>query len=100
METLGLFDQPTARLTDPDTSHLAAEKAAKGAESLRFRCHRALIQAGANGLTDFELAEQVESQQTSAGKRRGELVEARLVRFAGFTRPAPSGSAARVWVAA
>lgn len=92
-----LFDQPTARVSDPQTSHLAAEVAGRSADTVRARCLIALQQAGDLGLTDFELADRVCRQQTSAGKRRGELVKAGLVEFAGITRPAPSGTAARVW---
>ena len=92
------FAFPTTRVTDPETSHEAASLAAQGASILRARCYRALLEAE-DGLTDFELADQVGSQQTSAGKRRGELRDAGLVEWAGSTRRAPSGAQARVWKA-
>lgn len=63
----------------------------------RVRALEALVKAAACGLTDFELAHAIGRQQTSAGKRRGELVALGLVEFAGIHRPAPSGARARVW---
>lgn len=86
-----------ARATDPDTSHAAARDAARRAPRMRERVLLTLIAAGARGMTDFELAHALGAQQTSAGKRRGELVEAGLVENSGIKRPAPSGSAAIVW---
>jgi hypothetical protein len=50
-----------------------------------------------DGLTDFELADIMGRQQTSAGKRRGELRDIGLVSDTGYRRPAPSGSMAIVW---
>ena len=46
--------------------------------------------------TDFELGDRVGRQQTSAGKRRGELVKLGYVERVGVSR-APSGAAAAVW---
>lgn len=101
------FGQPVARRSDPDTSHAAAEDAKRTANTLRWRCLQTL-KAHPEGLTDFELADEVQSQQTSAGKRRGELVKAGLVEKAMWgdgvvqkrevvKRPSPSGSLAIVW---
>ncbi len=84
------------RATDPDTSHSAA---APDRAIDRERALKALRQAGDNGLTDFELGELIGRQQTSAGKRRGELRDAGRVRNSGRRRPAPSGHGAIVWVA-
>lgn len=95
---------PMARNSDPITSHEAAEDAKKNAHTLRARCLAAIKATGTRGLTDFELADIVGAQQTSAGKRRGELVDAGLVEVARdadgakVKRPAPSGSNALVWV--
>lgn len=86
-----------ARRDDEDTSHEAACIARRGASELRTRCLAALQAAGAHGLTDFELAERIGSQQTSAGRRRLDLERAGLVEYAGTKRPAPSGAPARVW---
>jgi hypothetical protein len=95
MEQLSLA--PVARTTDPDTSHEAARRAVKLAPTLRARCLAELTRAGARGLTDFELADNVHSQQTSAGKRRHELYRAGLVVKSDERRPSPSGSPAIVW---
>lgn len=95
------FGQPVARRTDPDTSWAAAEDATRNANTLRWRCLQ-VLKAHPEGLTDFALADEVQSQQTSAGKRRGELVKAGLVEKATVDgvvvkRPSPSGSLAIVW---
>lgn len=86
----------SARRTDPDTSHTAA-----GAHPL-MRAHdrRMTLRAHAQhpeGLTDFELGKLIGRQQTSAGKRRGELRDAGLIETTDARRPAPSGSPAIVW---
>lgn len=91
------FGQPVARRSDPDTSHAAARDARAGAASVRARCLVALRNAGERGLTDFELADEVGSQQTSAGRRRKDLVDLGLVEDSKERRPAPSGSDAIVW---
>ena len=92
-----LWGVPVARNTDPATSHQASAYAALNAGTLRAVALRELVAAGSQGLTDFELADRLHSQQTSAGKRRGELRDAGLVENSGMTRPAPSGAAAIVW---
>lgn len=86
------------RRTDPATSEAAAEDAIAHAGTHR---RRVLEELGScpDGLTDFELAERLGLQQTSAGKRRGELRDAGLVYDSGIKRPAPSGSLAIVWKA-
>lgn len=61
------------------------------------------LAANPSGLTDFELADLTDRQQTSIGKRRGELFKFGLVEVAldvhgqPIKRPAPSGSLALVW---
>ena len=85
---------PNVRNTDPDTSHMAA---APDRASDRIRVLEALKDAADNGLTDFELGVIVGRQQTSAGKRRGELRDLGFVYDSGLRRPAPSGSLAIVW---
>ncbi len=96
-----------ARLRDPDTSHEAA------AFPRRTDRDWALIAlyTTRSGLTDFELAEKLTEMlssdtwpphrriigQSSAGKRRGELRDFGLVRYAGTKRPSPTGSPSRVW---
>ena len=90
--------QPTHREPDHDTSIAA------GTETVRRGTDRALAlellrNAGERGLTDFELADLMHRQQTSAGKRRGELVAAGLVEKTDMRRAAPSGAMAIVWLA-
>lgn len=98
-DQLDLFT-PAARLTDPRTSHEAAAVVGPRAQRDRDRVLDALRIFGA--LTDFELALAINSQQTSCGVRRGELVRAGLVRAPTINgvkvrRPSPTGSPAQVW---
>ncbi|MFZ2488099.1 MAG: hypothetical protein WAZ19_08240 [Anaerolineae bacterium] len=95
----GQLALPMWRTADPDTSRDAAILALETTATLRQRCLTALVAAGADGLTDFELAEIVGRQPTSAGKRRGELVALGLVEATDRRRPTPSGATAIVWVA-
>lgn len=96
-----LFDTPPvprARHSDPETSHEAAQGAARTAPRDRDRALVALREAGARGLTDFELGDVIGRQQTSAGKRRHELMALGLVeKVAGVRRASPSGAQAQVW---
>lgn len=87
-----------ARTSDPDTSWMAAADALSHADTDRAR---ALVELRAHpdGLTDFELGALIGRQQTSAGKRRGELRDQGLVYNSGYKRPAPSGSLSIVWKA-
>jgi hypothetical protein len=91
-----------ARATDPETSHLAAAEAI-GRKAHHQRLTLAALLAADDGLTDFELAAITGVQQTSIGKRRGELRDAGLVRQLtnedGITvrRPSPSNSPSIVW---
>jgi hypothetical protein len=85
------------RATDPDTSYQAAVRNLSGRHTDRRKALAALVAAGDAGLTDFELASRMGRQQTSAGKRRGELRDLGLVEDTKRRRAAPSGSAAIVW---
>jgi hypothetical protein len=103
----GVEDTPTdvnpfhnVRVTDPDTSHEAAlDYDELTRDTDRARAHRALIEAGDDGLTDYELGDRIGRQQNSAGKRRGELRDRGYVEDSGRRRPAPSKAQAIVWVA-
>ena len=92
-----LFSGPGARRTDPETSHLAADLYPK----LRSRDRREALFAhflsSRSGMTDFELGDAIGRQQTSAGKRRGELRDMGLIEATQERRPAPSGSPTIVW---
>lgn len=90
--------RPVARATDPPTSWAAARQAAPRAGTNRALALR-VLRSHPDGLTDFELADLTGMQQTSIGKRRGELRDAGLVRATDRRRPAPSGAAAIVWEA-
>jgi hypothetical protein len=87
---------PGARPTDPETSHSAANlyPRLRGADRRRVLL---VHERHPQGLTDFELAAIVGRQQTSAGKRRGELRDMGLIEDSGFRRAAPSMSPAIVW---
>ena len=87
-----------ARASDPATSHAAARDALPNAKTNRARA-LSLLRQFPDGLTDFELADLTGVQQTSIGKRRGELRDAGLVYDTGTRRPSPSGSQAVVWAA-
>jgi hypothetical protein len=99
-----LFDfipRREARATDDVTSVMAAERAA-GHVSLGRMLALKLHYENPEGLTDFELAKLSGWQQTSIGKRRGDLMNPKyfptpLVEKTGLTRPSPSGSPARVY---
>jgi hypothetical protein len=95
---LSFPDPPATRHTDPSTSHAAARDTSPTAGTNRWLALTTLIRHP-DGLTDFELSSLTGLQQTSIGKRRGELRDAGLVRDSGKRRPAPSGSAAIVWEA-
>jgi hypothetical protein len=97
VDVAGPEPRPVARSSDPSTSWQAAEIAEINAGTNRALALEALRAAGAAGLTDFQLAEITGVQQTSIGKRRGELVRMGLVVGTGETRPSPSGSPALVW---
>lgn len=91
---------PKTRVRDWHTSIEAAASVRSSAG--RLLALRTLA-ANPAGLTDFELSAATGWQQTSIGKRRGELFKVGLVEVAvdahdhPIKRPAPSGSPALVW---
>lgn len=87
---------PTARATDPVTSHQAALFATNRAETNRVLALR-VLKANPDGLTDFDLAALTGIPQTSIGVRRGELVKMGLVEATRERRRTPSGALAIVW---
>lgn len=84
-----------ARASDPTTSHDAFKRPGRAVDRLKVLMVHA--KHARDGLTDFELAELVRRQQTSAGKRRGELRDKGLIQETAHRRPAPSGTLAIVW---
>lgn len=57
----------------------------------------AISEAGADGLTDFELAARTGRKQTSLGVRRGALVKAGMVVHNGLKRDSDTGTPSKVW---
>jgi DNA-binding transcriptional ArsR family regulator len=96
--SLDSLPRPVARATDPGTSWAAASMTEPRAGTNRALALR-LLREHPDGLTDFELAEMSGLQQTSIGKRRGELVDAGLAQATEQRRRAPSGAWAIVWQA-
>lgn len=90
------YAERSVRRSDPDTSFEAAFAHLEGRDTDRRRALEAHYEA-AHGLTDFELGECLHRQQTSAGKRRGELRDLGLIEDSGVRREAPSVSSAIVW---
>lgn len=91
------FETPTARATDPQTSHEAAASVRLRAGHTRGRALVALAAAGPCGLTDFELAARTGVPQTSIGVRRKELQRVACVEATDRRRLSPSGTPAIVW---
>ena len=100
--TLRLAQPPTARATDPETSHEAAKDAVFNQTMNQLNVMLVLHKFGP--LTDFELADHMGKQQNSIGKRRLECLRAGYVEAATYfvcgdkmKRPTKSGSKAQVW---
>ena len=96
MARVFVTEQPAARSSDPETAKKAGalHPIKRGTDrALALLCHS----RNPYGLTDFELASQMGRQQTSAGKRRLELMRAGWIEETSMTRTAPSGSAATVY---
>jgi DNA-binding MarR family transcriptional regulator len=96
------FNSPTARSTDPLTSHEAAHDTSFKASKHRILAIMALHRFGP--LTDYELADRTGLQQNSIGKRRKDCQDAGLVTFYRdadgnkIKRLAPSKSKCLVWM--
>lgn len=86
---------PTARATDPDTSHAAARQAERHAGRDEALVLATLARLGPS--TDHEIAAFCDRLQTSLGVRRKALVDRGLVEWSGAKRPTPTGVLARVW---
>lgn len=86
-----------ARTTDPETSHAAALMSTTQKAGDQRAVLSAHYRVRGDGLTDFELAAYLGRQQTSVGKRRGELRDLGLIEQTELRRPAPSGKSAIVW---
>jgi hypothetical protein len=97
----GQLTFPMARTSDPHTSHQAAART--DTRTTRALAWDALVAAGPDGLTDFELAARTGIGQTSIGKRRLDLLRDGMVEPVltplgkPATRPSPTGSPSIVW---
>jgi hypothetical protein len=96
-----MAQQPRTRTGDWSTSVAAASGISASAGRLLAL---KTLYGHPGGLTDFELSDLTGRQQTSIGKRRGELFAVGLVEVLRdglgnpVKRPAPSGALALVWV--
>ncbi len=88
-----------ARLSDPETSWEPARRTTVHRSRLRHDVFQALHAAGANGMTDSELAATFpDDHPGSVSKRRHDLVVDMVVRDSGLTRKNTYGSTVTVWV--
>lgn len=86
-----------ARRTDPITSWVAAASVSDHARSGERAALKALVEAGDQGLDDFELAYMTGWLQTSVGVRRCSLVRQGLVEATDWRGTSPSGRSTIVW---
>ena len=86
---------PAARLTNPDTSHAAAQSMREQARVQRAQIVACLRQHGP--MTADEIDQQMGYRPTTAGRRMAELAKLGTVRTNGETRLTRSGRAAEVW---
>lgn len=87
---------PSARSTDPQTSHEAAEFVRPKAGTQRARVMDHLIGVGQNGTTDERAIEDTGMNPSSYRGRRADLVQLGLVEQCGFSTNS-SGCKAIVW---
>ena len=104
MNQLNLFDPHyneliPAPFSEPTTSKAAAKAIEPSAEVLRGQVLAYIRSQGERGATDEEIQQALEMQGNTERPRRGELVEAGLVKKSDATRKTSSGRAASVWVA-
>lgn len=100
--TMTLFDvmepRPTARTTDPETSHLAKHDTKRGGAQTMQLVVAALL-AHPDGLTDFEISGLIERDKGSTAKRRLDALRLGLIHPTALTRPTATGSQSVVWQA-
>jgi transcription initiation factor IIE alpha subunit len=91
-----MFVPPNVRPNNPSTSHLAANAhpTVRGKDRIAALL---MLATFPSGLTDYELADLINRQQNSAGKRRQELRDNGLVEETTERRKGPSGSLCIVW---
>lgn len=86
-----------ARKSDPFTSKLAAKKTVLRLSHTKQQVLDCL-KLHPEGLIDEEIARYTGLKESSASKRRGDLVETGHVQYAGRVRNTSTGSPAKVWV--
>ena len=84
----------TLRNSDPETSHRAGRDIRGRSGTIRRKVYEALA---TKWMTDFELWQLIGGAESSARKRRQELMEAGLVVDSGERRLTGNGSLAIVW---
>ncbi len=96
MTQIAIEPQRLARITDPMTSHQAAERAQKFAPAQHARIQVALEMLG-RPAGAHEIAEVAGLTQVQVCKRLPEMQRAGLVEPTGETRPTGWGGSERVW---
>ena len=94
-----LLSEPTARHSDPCTSHEAAEDASASCSINQLKALKLISECPR---TDYDLEALTGMQKNSIGKRRSDLYKAALVKPMEIDgkivkRPGPSGSNCIVW---
>ncbi len=92
---LPLFKPPGARQSDPDTSHIAAERHTEAAGAQRKKIMDTLRNEGPQ--TADSLDSLIGWRDTTAGRRLKELLKADLVVMTDVRADTRSGRPARVW---
>lgn len=84
------------RRDDPSTSVEAAKKTVKNISKTKQRILD-LLSNYPDGLCDEQIARLLNMKESSAGKRRGDLVTDGLVEYCGYTRLTSTQTNAKVW---
>lgn len=81
----------------PPTSHYAARLTAPRTGTNRYTVLRAVVRAGARGMTDDEIRGETGMRYSTSGPRRRELVEQGWIEDSGQVRASESGAPMIVW---
>lgn len=96
-----LFDLISAksmfRPTDPSTSRIAAVSQLPKLGETLSKVHNFISMSGGTGVTDEQIAMALSMKESSASKRRGDLVKLGLVKDSGTVKPTSTGRNAIVW---
>jgi hypothetical protein len=83
--------------TGHDTRSAAAASIEPYKATMLRNCYELFVARGELGLTDHELAEQLQLLQDTARARRHELMKLKIVANSGHERPSPRGRLSIVW---